>query len=194
MSGFCMYPRGYVSFAKDQSIDENIIEDNITLLEGDATFMVLYKQFLSHQVNTDGWEYQSSVIKSAMRLFGNYAIWAGFQASSNDRVNGLALAFIKDTVDFLRTGYRHMSVITWRDLVEDNPEAILNSASRKRMVDVLGDISDIIHNPLGLWLSKPDGFGDLIISLYICFGTERAALARPIEPSYSRFLSSQTSR
>ncbi len=193
MAGFLMYPRGYVSMTKDQSVDESLVRENVELTEGDQLFMTQYKNFISHQANTDSWEYQADVVKSAMRLFGNFAVWAAFQASSNDHVNGLALAFLKDTVDFLRTGHRHMSVITWRELVEDHPEPVLNSASRKRMIETLGDVSDIIHNPIGLWISRPDGFGDLIISLYTFFGTMHSALANPIKPSYGRFLSSQTS-
>ncbi len=193
MAGFLMYPRGYVSIAKDQSVDESLVSNNVELTEGDAAFMTLYKNFISHQANTDGWDYQSQVIKTAMRLFGNFATWAAFQASSNDHINGLALAFLKDTVGYIRTGQRHMSVITWRDLIEDHPEPILGSASRKRIVETLGDVYDIVNNPIGLWVSRPDGFGDLIVSLYTFFGTKHSALMNPIKPSYGRFLSSQGS-
>lgn len=187
MSDVILYPRGFTSVVTED-MTPNFSE--VIRSDGDAELMALYTDYMNQSVNIDGWSFQGRVIRKAAELFGNLPRWLAFQAIGNDYLYDINYAYLKDTIQYLRTGKRDMSVVTWRDITLDDVGNRPGEASKKRYIDSFGATDDLAYNPLGLWCSKPDGFADLMVSLYVFFGERKSTLVRKTETSYGRHMSS----
>lgn len=174
------YPRGYVSVLDRANLEEGgISKDDVSKLPSDGTVQDLYKIYIERSVNTEGWEYRKRVIEIATRLFGDFHQWLYDQAVYNDSVYGLNFEFIKDTLQFIRTGHRQMSVFQWNELVLENPDPKQGEASTKR-VDEYG-ISDPkeFENYLSEWLAKENGFEDMLCTVHVLYGVSKISPPTP---------------
>lgn len=87
-------------------------------------------------------------------------------------VYGQNLAFIEDTIDFIFSDRRNVSIDNWLQLVdyEDNKQSPVKKDFLKYKKMKGKDKTDIIT----LWVKKPNGLADMVMSLYILlYETER---------------------
>lgn len=165
-----IYPRGYSSI-------RTTVNPTFVNSDGDETLSQLYRLYVSRSVNTDSWEFRKRVIACVSPFFGELELWFSQQYVENNFVYGLNFEFLQDTLRFIRTGKREMSVLTWLELVLDNPKVILGSANRHRLSLVSltpfeqEDFKE--GGMLARWLSYPSGFDDLVMSSYLLFGEAR---------------------
>ncbi len=145
----------------------------------------LYNQVVGRQVIHTKFDFRERAIKIALRSFGmkNFLVWAELNKDS-PTFTQLHADFIMDTMRFISTGKRHIPIDTWERMIapgsndpinkiQYDDEIIQNFPSGYNLPG--RKISDYdIHKVISKWLSKPSGFSDMIITLYILFGDRYA--------------------
>lgn len=167
------YPRGF-------STQPSGPNPEAATSSGDPQIDTLYKLYIARSVNTDSWEFRRRVITAASPLFGDLLHWFAFQASMNNKVYALNYKFLEDTLRFIQTGKREMSVMTWLDLLLEWPEEKANIATIQRLKGMnLTDVQPWLgEQGISRWLSHPSGFDDFITTVHIVFGASKPVLMR----------------
>lgn len=150
--------------------------DNVVVSSGDETVELLYHAWFDKSVKNTGWTYYRKVLEAAIRVFGNMDQWFHEQLS-NTALPSRNRAFIIDTLDYLETGKRELSVQLWLDMIDeggdlynaDRVSAILLKNPKIQKTDVYS--ARRLHS----WVSKPNGMEDLITSMHLLFGKARAS-------------------
>lgn len=74
--------------------------------------------------------------------------------------------FLLDTIKFIETGKRDISILSWFDLLKSSEALDIKSISKTTPLKVEHE-----DNSLGKWLSHDGGFLDMLWSLRIIFGS-----------------------
>lgn len=168
MTAITIHPRLYASRHQGS--------ESIVISEGDASVATLYELYVNRTVNTTAWAYRAKVLETALRLFGNFDEWLLLQ-SSNSHLSGYNLEFIQDTLNFIRTGQREMSLETWLELLHEQDDikaSAVDMHAPKRYFSLQAgeNTVQILQN----WCAQPGGFQDLVCTLQILFGRSRRTL------------------
>lgn len=160
-------------------------DDNADLVEGSRGFFVssttdsktiqeIYLNFITGRVNTNSWHFRSKVVRAAKHNFGRFDTWLKEQADEA-LLYGRRDDFMRDTLNFISTGRRRISVVNWMDLLEEDPEM------RRDLVNV--DLMDQykqyglnLHSTpqiIARWCAQPKGFDDMLCTLNILFGPKK---------------------
>lgn len=133
----------------------------------DTTVGELFEEYMSlcftNSVNS--WEFEAKVIEYIQPLYCNNNLkrWFSYQLNDNPFVYGMTEDFLIDTLTFINTGKREMSLINWMSLVQPQPTKTSTRFSKPFAEDYLG------RDSTALWLSRPQGFGDYITTAKILF-------------------------
>lgn len=153
----------------------------------------IYNALVRRQVIATDFAFRERVIKIALRAFGdmNFRQWAELQKES-PTFTQLHADFITDTVRFITTGKRHLSVTMWENMIgpgsNDPTETIqFDESVMERLptgYSVLNQQTTTANLPnvIALWLSRSGGFNDLVFTLYTLFG-EHIDPPKPIATS-----------
>jgi hypothetical protein len=141
----------------------------------------LYSSYIKNNINTSSPEFRKEILVVAMKAFGtpNFLQWFSAQFRS-PAAGDTHKRFLEDTLKFISSGNREMSLETW--------SALLHITDEGDKIGVMGDeslaffgmkrgdsvntarvnvfMTDIIQQ----WCSKPGGLEDLLGSLHILFG------------------------
>lgn len=168
MSQITVYPRLYTT--------RSPVGSGVIASKGDATLDSLYKFYLDHSVNNSTWSYRRRVLESALRLFGDIREWMRDQRN-NPRIVGYNLEFLKDTLDYIRTGKRQMSISTWIELVAEATDHA-PIPTHLTAPPLALEPSDTTVQLLQRWCAQADGkgFEDLLYTLHVLFGPARSSL------------------
>lgn len=132
----------------------------------------LYLEFTTFPTRTVYWDFQKRVIAEALRLFsGNYN-WFILQDNNAQRVDW-NYKFLLDTIRFIATGRRELSIHSWPMLVTDEPPAGLQLIGGREDVAKLFKtlaLATSTEAMLQRWVSQPRGFEDLMYTLNLLFG------------------------
>lgn len=172
------YPRGYL-VRLPGSLDPSVKGFDVETVASDAVIESLYKVYMGYLVNPDSWEYRKRVIAQCSKLFGNFRSWLVLQLVGNDYIYGLNLEFLRDTVQYIRTGHRDMSVFSWQELLLEHPDVHPGTAGPHRLVDFGLQDAKEFDNFIGLWCSKPGGFEDMLCTVHVLYGASKKPLAVP---------------
>lgn len=169
MTSITIHPRLYATYRRGA--------ESVIMSEGDATVDTLYDLYANRLVNTTAWTYRKRVLDAALRLFGKFDQWLLVQ-SENANLRGFNLEFIQDTLDFIRTGKRRMSLTTWIELLHEQDDVQQGSpdAREGKNYFTLQAGEDTVQL-LQHWCSQPGGFQDLVTTLHVMFGHSRRTLA-----------------
>jgi len=147
----------------------------------------IFKLWMSNFDNMKSMEFRERILKVAFKCFsnGNFFEWLALQ-SKQPTVTDLHRAFILETLDYLiLDSQRKVHVSSWSRILEAaqradsvsidvtkyfKKESNFTDASKVRLP---ARMSDVIQ----LWVSKTDGFDDLLYCLYIIFGDRLAHTA-----------------
>lgn len=172
------YPRGYLVRLDDRpgsALTDTGMEIND--VSSDAKLETLYRLYMGQSVNSDSWAYRKRVVAQCSRLFGNFYSWLNLQLIGNDNIYGLNLEFLKDTVQYIRTGQRSMSVFTWQDLLLEHPDPHPGTAGPARLKDFNLTDHREFDNFIGQWCSQPNGgFEDMLCTAHVLFGVSKKPL------------------
>ena len=139
---------------------------------GDVQLNTLYQMFLTNSVDTDSWAYRKSVLDTAIRFFGDIQQWLTLQAQ-NPCLYGNNYDFLCETLSFVKTGRRRLSVLNWIELMYPLPGPIPQGVGT-RTLTYEGSTEDFIAQ----WCSQPAGFEDMLCTLRVLFGDARSVPAR----------------
>lgn len=140
----------------------------------------VYNQVIRRQVIHTDFDFRERVVRIALRAFGvnNFALWVQLQKESPTFTQTHA-DFIADTLKFITSGKRDISVDTWEKIVGpgsndpvDKPNLDLDMlATAENSLWPSGPQTEAtLHHVITRWLSQPRGFIDLVTSLYTLFG------------------------
>lgn len=140
---------------------------------------MLYNKWLGNPQCLREFDTREQIIKHAKVLFGNPSIFKWMQLQlEHGEIGNLHEAFILDTLEFLTGKDRRIQVAQWISLLE---KAIKSQAIQIDLAkffdrekypqpiytDTLpGQLTDILQ----IWINRPQGYEDLLISLYVIFG------------------------
>lgn len=165
LTAFQYYPLGFRSPTRDGFRTETI---------ADPVWVQHYADFKNGKISGESMEFRLRTIEIARRLFGNFNDWLDAQ-DQNTKISDQAYDLLKDTIAYLNTGRRPISLSTRVGIMADqiahgqygNPKAVNR---RDRLRDNLkisrGDF--LFH-----WVQPKDGFADLVQTLDILFGQHR---------------------
>lgn len=118
------------------------------------------------------------VLETAMNKFGDDPVrWFLLQYESNDFVYDTNLSFLDDTVKFIVSGQRDISVRTWSDLVIRNPSRRPGESSVSRGSEARKLLLSLFpgnrgrNNLYRKWIGRnEEGVTDMLWTLFILFG------------------------
>lgn len=152
-------------------------QKNIIKIEGDSRVDDLMIEFINFPKRTIYWEYRDKAIKLAQELFSSRSNW--FIAKESDgRVSDIKLMFIVDTLRYVFTGRRRFAITAWGDLLGADNGEIKNLVKRTdvtdylRSIEVLCDAELELNNIIQKWMTQPQGFDDMVFTLYYIFGSK----------------------
>jgi hypothetical protein len=167
MSTITIYPRLYTS--------RRATGEGVVVSKGDEAVQALHEFLVNRTVNTLRWDYRRQVVDSGVRLFGEFSGWLQDQLN-NPRCVGYNLEFLKDTMQFIRTGQRELCLANWIELVAEGDD-LANAAqiSKTRANNFALGYGESTVKLLQGWCSHPGGIEDLAGTLHILFGRSRHA-------------------
>lgn len=132
----------------------------------------LYKETREKAQKTTSWAFRKEVLRIAMLMFRDFNQWVRSN-SYEGYLYGRRYDFLMDTIRFIKTGKRDLSVTNWKELLEEH------IPPNKREANQL-DISQLIFQPtiktselISMWCSQEKGFVDMLCTLDILFGVSR---------------------
>lgn len=140
--------------------------------EGDPEIVQLFNIYTGPANPSMTWDFRKEVIQAAMRLLGGNKNWF-MRQDANPLVVEYNYQFVLDTVRFISTGRRKISIYAWPDLLSYHSEGALPKVAERREVATLfrelgltTPIADLIQQ----WCSHRGGFDDMMYTLNLLFG------------------------
>lgn len=137
----------------------------------------LYADYIHHRPNSAGWEFRAEVIKLAKSMLGNFPEWYTHQTNMN--MGEYHFKLIEETVRFVSTGRRNMCVHTLAELISGS------DLSTKRVAKIPGTFDPMVMmgvkgtpELIAKWCQQPNGFIDMLCTLYLLFGHSRENYAQ----------------
>jgi hypothetical protein len=138
--------------------------------DGQRDVVALYQEFTGPGAQVKNWEFRKKVIKLAYRLFTGRTNW--FIGIDDDRsVQQYNYEFILDTVRYIATGSRRISIHSWPDLIGHNQPGFIrkeHSEVRNLFKDLA--LSNDMVTLIQRWCAQKGGVDDLMLTLNILFG------------------------
>jgi len=154
-------------------------DSNGTSIAANPIVEGLYSDYIKNFIATSSFDFRKQVLAVALSAFGtpNFAIWFTTQYKS-PAAGDLHNRFLDDTLKFINTGSRDMSLETWQSLLLITDEGNNIGAMSKYAKDFFGiqDHQDVFKANTSLievvqkWCSKEGGLEDLLGTLHILFG------------------------
>ena len=195
--GFRMYPRGFLGGSISPQLertnkpfgdtDKSRHQYAINQHNGEGSIAAnpqvesLYADLIKNAVKIGSPEFRTEALKVALSAFGtaDFLEWFGTQYTS-PAASSLHNDFLLDTLKFISTGTRNMSVETWASLLSITDEGNNIGKVPEKAKEFFGlnqyevfssarvnvNLVDVIQN----WCSKPNGLLDMINTLHILFG------------------------
>lgn len=155
-----VYPRQYLTEAPGNG--------PLIKSEGDVTVSDLFAIEQGGMQDTTNLNFRFRTLDAAVSLFGDIRTWFRLQIGAPSIV-GANHDFLLDTARFVATGERQMSPLVWLDIMGDTPSPVrrVHHVKPGEFVDAMG-----LTTPefIQAWCAKPNGFSDMLQSLFVLFG------------------------
>ena len=157
-------------------------DDNDGSIVSNPAVDYLYADYIKNNINTSTGTFRHQILKTALSAFGtgNFLVW--FLAQQKSPAYGdLHHRFLVDTMQFINTGRRELSLESWDTLLNIKAEQVSATNKRDKINEFFGAhgnddltlsskkniyIVDVIQN----WCIQPGGLEDLLSTLHILFG------------------------
>lgn len=139
----------------------------------------LYNLWLGNRNCLRDFDNREKVIKLAKVLFSNPSFFKWIQLQTDHgHISDLHNTFLIDTLEYLTTGQRQLEISQWVGLIEKSIKTTATKVDIARFFDreLYGSMGydkllpSTVNDILDIWVRKPNGFEDLLISLYVIFG------------------------
>lgn len=141
----------------------------------DVVMEEIYTTHMARYSTEVSWDERKRAIAHIMNLFGtpNIYSWFRYQILNNPYVHGSCEDFLLDTLQYIETGERDVSIVNRLTTVEYNPKFRQGSTRSKEILmkyeasfknEAPNDYTYVTR-----WLSRPEGYDDLIVFAKIVF-------------------------
>jgi len=139
----------------------------------------LYNNWCADNKLIQNFNFREEIIKAALVAFGEKSIYNWILLQSNSKnIGAMHAQFILETVKFVFGDPRSMQISQWIRLLDSSVSNNVTEINVDTYFDKeKGNQNNIsYHLPnstidfIKLWLAKPNGFEDLLISLFVIFG------------------------
>ena len=158
-----------------KQLTASVINKNIPNREPEffynRTIEKLFAEYEAKPAVVGNFEYQESLITTFFELFKDtsFVSWLALQMNTPFYTN-LHESYLEDTVKFILTGSRSISVLTWGRMIKLD-ESSLMERNRSILQTKMQDISN--EELISKWLStSSEGVVDLLFFLKIVFGKQ----------------------
>lgn len=161
-----LFPRGY-SGGQAESVRTH------TQRGGDSEVVKLWDAYTDPQNHSELWTFRRWAIRVAHQMFHENGLNWFITQDTNPMVHEYNYQFLIDTLRFIGTGRRQISIHAWPDLVSNHPVKGLNDVStRHAIADTLKDLGNTtdVDALIQMWCSREGGFDDMVCTLNILFG------------------------
>lgn len=187
-----IYPRGFLGY--DIGLPINVNKDSVTdilsslkynrlskpeprVVISNAAVKELMEQMLFSTQATHSQAWREGVLSTALKAFGTRSFfeWCQMQEKS-PYLTDLHVRFLNDTLNFIQTGVREMSIRNWALLVHPTPTP--HKAAVKYEYGKFFGVgqpsivsrSSLLRDIIPTWVARPGGYADLLQTLNIIFG------------------------
>lgn len=172
MARYYLYPRGVTSVYRDLVDNESssVVENNIIYVNGSSAVEDLWERMNSSNDAKPDRLIACDVAAQWLRVTGgSLADWLSLQ-EQNPYLKQRVIDFLEDTLRYIETGYRVMSIHSWQHLLTD-ADVKITQGLRPNLVTEFArkDTTEL----LAKWLSYPDGLADQMLTLRALFGKEK---------------------
>jgi hypothetical protein len=188
-----VYPRGFLGFNIGLPVEKRgantakLLESVRFNKEIDETRLVisnkkieeLYLAMQTAQASTKSFDFRERILLVALHAFGTQSFldWLILQEKS-PYLSDTHRRFINDTLEFISTGKRAMSVVTWKSFIrvrELNGGDSTPELKTRKFFCINGPVDTAsqrysLKTVLTSWVGQPGGFEDLLFTLHILFG------------------------
>jgi hypothetical protein len=194
-AGIKFYPRGFVGaslpvrlavkpkpyeFKIRSKPQVGVIIPQMTSADPNQVIEMLYSQYVKRSADTQSFEFREAILIAALNAFGspNFYSWYKSQLQS-PTVGERHVAFLGDTLKFLMTGRRDMTLETWAVLLKPDAEAVrplepCETACRYFGLQGRNIPADPVRyslvDTIQQWCEMPQGIEDLLGTLHVLFG------------------------
>ena len=162
--------RGYFRVIGNAGFSDGLNMRDLQEAHADVDVVRLNELVQKKLVNIDSWRFRAEVIATAARVFQNFDLWLTLNASSNEYIYDLNWKLVEDTVQFIRTGERNVSLLTMKELILEHPDARRGVATPRRLAALNLKPNEFEH-AVAMWCSRKDGFIDMLKTMNLFFGT-----------------------
>lgn len=157
--------------SRDYSGGQYKAAQRFTMRQGNPQVHELYLIFTNEPRVSVTWDFRKKVIQLAQSLFEGDFNWF-IRQDKNAMVTDQNYLFLIDTVRFIATGSRRLSIYTW-------PALLTYDVPVGKTVDTRDEISKLFIETalatdtttlISKWLSHKDGFNDMMYTLNMLFG------------------------
>lgn len=130
----------------------------------------LLDYLFSGKVNNKGFSFYREVFPVAMSLFGDFPTFLRTQ-KNNPFLYGYNYEFLLDTLKFIQTGCRKVSIHNWKPLLAEwaEPHSDHRQRASSGQLDKLTRYSGV--EIVAQWCSHPGGFDDMVMTMGLMFGS-----------------------
>lgn len=169
------------TFVKDPFVDFTLDKDhrkskNLYFYSKEITD--IYNDWCGDSSLIKSMDFRDRIIKAALTAFNSLSFynWVELQ-SLPDTTGSLHEKFLDETIKFILLGTREINIVQWIRLLEADTKTLSINFTFKKFFDVdqrnnsLRFQSNLTTDVIHYWVSHVDGFQDLMISLYVIFGS-----------------------
>lgn len=146
-----------------------VADEEYKRFSGNEDIAELYRAHIQRRQNTLTWDFRSKVVSAAMKLMGrNLYTFINVQLQ-NPYLHGVAFDFMDDTLHYILTGHRALSLHNWSALLEEEPSKKSIDKRRTFKTRLPVELAPM-EEAISIWCSHEGGLEDLLRTLYLMFG------------------------
>lgn len=158
-------------FSNEFSGGQHKAAQRFTMRQGDPRVHDLYLIFTNEPKRAVTWEFRKQVIDLAQTLFSGDFNWF-IRQDTNALITDQNYQFMLDTVRFIATGRRRLSIYTWPALLSYKVPVNSVIGDRREISKLFIELAleTDVNTILKKWLCHKGGFDDLMYTLNMLFG------------------------
>lgn len=169
-----LYPGGVVNIDGDSQLIHHPY-NKLIVSKPDLKVIELHRSNYTTFTNNESFAYKREVIKTCIRLYGNFYNWLTYQLTQNRFIYGVNQEFLIDTLWYIKTGERKMMLPVWESIIAQYPD--MEGVKSVRLDDTM--VENFLNNKtsanpysdyIAEWTSHVDGLSDMIYTTYLLFG------------------------
>lgn len=139
----------------------------------------IFNRWSARPVSIKNFEFRERILKTFFQCFGSrrFREWLAVQLESG-QMSGLHQKFLLETLEFALTGKRRkIECIQWVNLLEAGPVTMSIRVNPDEFYQTKKELHNDVRIPMDLteillpWLTQNGGFEDVLITLYVIFGS-----------------------